>query len=119
MTALEYFRLLATEFADISDGTVNTWLTMAGNLIDVSCLDDERAAMASALYAAHMLALSQRNAGGAFSQGAVTMEKEGDLSRSYGAMACGDTWLGQTGYGQQYLDMTSGCFGASIMTRIA
>jgi len=47
------------------------------------------------------------------------MEKEGDLSRSYGAMAGGDTWFGQTGYGQQYLDMTAGCFGASIMTRIA
>lgn len=117
MTALEYFRLLVPEFAGVSDGTVNSWLAMAGNLIDVSCLDTERAAMATALYAAHMLALSQR--GGAFTSGSVTSEKEGDLSRSYGAVAGHDTWLGQTSYGLQYMDMTSGCYGASIMTRIA
>ena len=117
MTALEYFRLLAPEFAGVDDVTVGSWITMAGNVIDVSCLDTERAAMATALYAAHMLALSQR--GGAFTSGSVTMEKEGDLSRSYGKVNGGDTWLGQTSYGLQYMDMTAGCYGASIMTRIA
>lgn len=118
MTALEYFRLLAPEFAAIPDSTVNAWLGIAGNVANVSCLDDERAAMALALYAAHSLSVSQKtNSNG--SQGAVTMEKEGDLQRSYGTVQGGDTWLGGTGYGQQYLDLTSACFGASIMTRIA
>ena len=117
MTALEYFRLLAPEFAGVDDVTVGSWITMAGNVIDVSCLDTERAAMATALYAAHLLALSQR--GSSFVSGAVTSEKEGDLSRSYGTVTGGDTWLGQTGYGLQYMDMTAGCYGASIMTRIA
>ena len=55
MTELEYFRLLAPEFASVPDATVNSWLTMAGNLIVVGCLDAERAAMAQALYAAHLL----------------------------------------------------------------
>ena len=49
MTALEYFRLLAPEYAATIDATVNKWLTMAGNLIVVGCLDAERAAMAQAL----------------------------------------------------------------------
>lgn len=119
MTELEYFRLLAPEFASVNDVTVNQWLTMAGNLVNAGCLDAERAAMARALYAAHMLSLSTRSGqGGAAALGAVTSEKEGDLQRSYGGVKGGDTYLGQTSYGQQYLDITKACFGAAIMTRV-
>ena len=114
MTELEYFRLLAPEFASVADATVNSWLTMAGNLIEVGCLDAERAAMARALYAAHMLTLS--TAGGAV--GAIVSEREGDLSRTYAAIKGGDTVLGSTSYGQQYIELTRPCFGVNIMTRI-
>ena len=114
MTELEYFRLLAPEFASVTDATVNSWLTMAGNLIVVGCLDAERAAMAQALYAAHLLALS--TAGGAV--GAVVSEREGDLSRTYATIKGGDTLLGSTSYGQQYIDLTRPCFGVNIMTRV-
>jgi len=118
MTALEYFRLLAPEFASVADATVNQWLSVAGNLVNVGCLDAERAAMALALYAAHMLSLSTRSGqGGAAALGPVTSEKEGDLQRSYGGLKGGDTYLGQTSYGQQYLDVTAACFGSAIMTR--
>jgi len=119
MTELEYFRLLAAEFASVDDATVNRWLSVAGNLVNVGCLDTERAAMARALYAAHMLSLTTRSGqGGAAALGAVTSEKEGDLQRSYGGVKGGDTYMGQTSYGQQYLDITKACFGAAIMTRV-
>ena len=114
MTELEYFRLLAPEFASVPDATVNSWLTMAGNLIVVGCLDAERAAMAQALYAAHLLTLS--TAGGAV--GAVVSEREGDLSRTYATIKGGDTVLGSTSYGQQYIELTRPCSGVNIMTRI-
>ena len=114
MTELEYFRLLAPEFASVPDATVNSWLTMAGNLIVVGCLDAERAAMAQALYAAHLLTLS--TAGGAV--GAVVSEREGDLSRTYATIKGCDTVLGSTSYGQQYIEITRPCFGVNIMTRI-
>ena len=114
MTELEYFRLLAPEFASVPDATVNSWLTMAWNLIVVGCLDAERAAMAQALYAAHLLTLS--TAGGAV--GAVVSEREGDLSRTYATIKGGDTVLGSTSYGQQYIELTRPCFGVNIMTRI-
>ena len=113
MTELEYFRLLAPEFASVADATVNSWLTMAGNLIAVGCLDAERAAMAQALYAAHLLTLSTAGAAGA-----IVSEREGDLSRTYATIKGGDTALGSTSYGQQYIDLTRPCFGVNIMTRV-
>ena len=119
MTELEYFRLLAPEFSSVADATVNQWLSVAGNLTETGCLDTERAAMARALYAAHMLSLTTRSGqGGAAALGPVTSEKEGDLQRSYGGVKGGDTYMGQTSYGQQYLDITRACFGAAIMTRV-
>ena len=114
MTELEYFRLLAPEFAGVADATVNQWLSVAGNLTETGCLDAERAAMAQALYAAHLLTLS--TAGGAV--GAVVSEREGDLSRTYATIKGGDTLLGSTSYGQQYIDLTRPCFGVNIMTRV-
>lgn len=119
MTPLEYFRILAPEFASVVDGTVQTWLTMAGNLANTGCLDAERAAMALALYAAHMLRLTLAHAQGTVGAlGPVTSEREGDLQRTYGALKGSDSWLGQTPYGQQYIDITKACFGAGIMTRV-
>ena len=114
MTELEYFRLLAPEFAGVADATVNQWLSVAGNLTETGCLDAERAAMAQALYAAHLLTLS--TAGGAV--GAVVSEREGDLSRTYATIKGCDTVLGSTSYGQQYIELTRPCFGVNIMTRI-
>ena len=114
MTELEYFRLLAPEFAGVADATVNQWLSVAGNLTETGCMDTERAAMAQALYAAHLLTLS--TAGGAV--GAVVSEREGDLSRTYATIKGCDTVLGSTSYGQQYIELTRPCFGVNIMTRI-
>ena len=114
MTPLEYFRLLAPEFASVADATVNQWLSVAGNLTETGCLDTERAAMAQALYAAHLLTLSTA---GSSAVGAVVSEREGDLSRTYATINGGDTVLGSTSYGQQYIELTRPCFGVNIMTR--
>lgn len=119
MTELEYFRLFAPEFATVADPTVTTWLTIASLNVVSDCLDTERAAMAIALYAAHLLSLSTRSAnGGSASSGAVKREKEGDLEREYGEVKGSTTYLGQTVYGQQYLDITRACAGSAIMTRV-
>lgn len=118
MSPLEYFRLLAPEFSGVDDTTVNKWLAMAGNLINVGCLTAEAAAMAQALYAAHMLSLATRTGNsGSGAVGPITREKEGDLERSYGASKGSDTYLGQTPYGQQYKEVTLPCAGSAIMTR--
>jgi hypothetical protein len=118
MDALEYFRFLAPEFDGFDDATVNQWLSVAEKLVNVGCLDAERSAMALALYAAHMLSISLRTEqGGSSSLGAVTSEKEGDLQRSYSGLKGADTYLGQTNYGQQYIEVTRACFGSAIMTR--
>jgi hypothetical protein len=117
MTPLEYFRLLAPAFAAVPDLTVEQWLTVAEMFVPTGCLDAEKYNMAVALYAAHLLYLSQASAGGGGAVGPVTREKEGDLERSYGKTSGDDTWLGSTPYGQQYLNATLGCYGATIMTR--
>ena len=114
MTALEYFRLLAPEYSATLDATVNQWLAIADLQAAETCFTDDRAEMAQALYAAHLLALS--TAGGAV--GAVVSEREGDLSRTYATVKGGDTLLGSTSYGQQYIELTRPCFGVNIMTRI-
>ena len=113
MTTLEYFRLLAPEFASVADATVNKWLAMADLQAAETCFTDERAAMAQALYAAHLLTLSTAGA-----RGAIVSEREGDLSRTYATIKGGDTALGSTSYGQQYIDLTRPCFGVNIMTRV-
>lgn len=114
MTALEYFRLLAPEYSATIDATVNQWLAMADLQATETCFTDDRAAMAQALYAAHLLTLS--TAGSAV--GAVVSEREGDLSRTYATIKGGDTVLGSTSYGQQYIELTRPCFGVNIMTRM-
>lgn len=63
MTALEYFRLIAPEYSSTLDATVNQWLAVANIQAAETCFADDRAAMAQALYAAHLLTLS--TAGGA------------------------------------------------------
>lgn len=115
-TPLEYFRLVAPGFSTTGDSTVNKWLTIAAEFVPTGCLTTEGYNMALALYAAHMLQLATASASGG-AVGPITSEKEGDLSRSYGATKGDDTVLGSTTYGIQYMDMTKGCYGGAIMTR--
>lgn len=118
MTPLQYFRLLAPEFASVADEVVTVWLGIAATLANVSCLTAEPAAMAQALYAAHSYSLSLRSGtGGSAAPGPVTREREGDLERAYGAVKGSDTLIGSTSYGLQYRDLTLPCSGLGILTR--
>lgn len=64
-----------------TDAKKNRFIAMAADEVDSSLFGNtDKYNMAVAYYAAHLLALSLR---GDNSMGAVTMEKEGDLQRSY------------------------------------
>lgn len=114
---LEYFRQFALEFAALTDTVVGNWLTTAGLFALTDCLDAERAALATALYAAHLAWVTQNQASGSGTTGAIKSEREGDLARTYVALSGDNTWIGQSPYGQQYLSITSACVGSTIMTR--
>lgn len=116
-TQLEYFRQFAPEFAALTDTVVGNWLTTAGLFVKAGCLDAERAALATALYAAHLAWVTQNQASGSGTSGTIKSEREGDLSRTYGSLSGDDSWIGQSPYGQQYLSITSACVGSTIMTR--
>jgi hypothetical protein len=116
MTALEYFRVVAKQFASMDDPEVNVWLNIA-SMNAHNCLIGDQANLAQALYAAHMLQLDSENQAGQGGRGNITSEKEGDLSRSYESSVSKDGWLDLSGYGQQYANMIVGCFGGGIMTR--
>jgi hypothetical protein len=119
MTPLEYFRLLAPEFSCVPDNTFSTWLIVAQNTTSTACLDAERANMANALYAAHLLWVTTNQASGSGGGlGAIKREKEGDLEREYGEIKGADSWLTQSPYGLQFNDLTRACYGLGIMTRV-
>jgi len=115
MTQLEYFRQLAPAYEDMLDADVINWLLIADGMVFADCLDDDKAAMAVALYAAHLIYTT--STGGA--AGPVTSEKEGDLSRSYGMTVNDKKWLGKSSYGQLYLQVTAPCRGGNIITRMS
>jgi len=119
MSPLEYFRLLAPEFALLDDSVFNAWTLIAANLVTFEGMTDEQAAMGLALYVAHLIWVANNQAvGGGSASGAIISESEGDLSRTYKPLAGGDTWLGQSPYGQQFLELTRPYFGLGIMTRV-
>ena len=76
----------------------NRFISMAQDEVDSSLFGDlSKYNMAVAYYAAHLLALSLRDDN---SRGILTMEKEGDLQRSYGGGTNNNVDVNTT----QYLD---------------
>lgn len=100
LTALEIFRIIADEFADIPDETIQNKMLFASVYVGKDCYGDAYN-VALALMTAHLMALPGGvNGGYSTSAGKVTSMKEGDLSLSYGALSSDTSWLGQTTYGQ-------------------
>ena len=85
MSALPKFRLLAPEFSGELDATVNEFLAIAPNFVNLALYTGEAVDIATALKAASLMLARKNSATGQSSGGEVSMEKEGDLSRSYGA----------------------------------
>jgi hypothetical protein len=90
------FKIIAPEFANISNTTLNTFEELAILYIQED-LWGSKASHGIALLVAHFLTLSNRKGQG----GAITEQKVGDLARSF---SHGDTKdaLDYTSYGQQF-----------------
>ena len=114
-TSLEYFRIIATEFASATDDTVNAFIGLAGNFINAGLYLNPELALA---YQAASLMYQQKQSSEGNSSGLdLTMEKEGDLQRSYGKSSNSSNGITKDIY-QQQLDMLAKSFsGACIMTR--
>lgn len=119
MTQLEWFRFFASEFSSLSDDQVNALLAAASLFVALDGLDEDRANAATALYAAHMQWLKTYRQGGEATHGSVSSEREGDLSRSYNMLHGSDSWLGQSPYGLQFLEIVRAITGSTIMTRFS
>lgn len=117
MTQLQWFRFFAPEFAALSDAQVTALLAAAAVFVSTSGLNTDQANAALALYAAHLQWATVNRASVGSSAGNVISEKEGDLSRSYGSMQGDDTWLGQSPYGLQFIEVMRPAVGGCIMTR--
>lgn len=118
LTPLEAFRILAAEFSEMDDETVNKALMIASAFVDVDAYMT-RGSVALALMAAHILSLpGGANGGYSTSTSRVVSKKEGDLSLTYAQLATDGSWLGQSTYGQllELLSKRMG-MGVALMTR--
>lgn len=115
MDALGYLRIHAKEFSDLSDELVTPMITSASMLVNITGLDAERSAMATGLYAAHLLWMERYQVGG--SRGPVTFDRDDKASRRYATIEGADTFLGQSAYGMMYMQVVGSNFNAGIMTR--
>lgn len=113
-TSLEYFRIIAPEFAAELDATVNAFITLAADFIDASLYTN--ANLALAYMAASLMYQQKQSASGQSSGLDLKREREGDLEREYGVSTSSSTMTKDI-Y-QQQLDMLARSFsGACIMTR--
>ena len=116
MTAVQVFRLVASEFSATSDETVDVVFALVAPQVSESKFG-KLYPQAIAYLAAHWLAwqaviTSSGSTGGAATGGRVTSEKEGDLSRSYTDNSSNPTTssfadnLDRTAYGLEFKRLT-------------
>lgn len=117
MTSIQWFRLLAPEFASLTDAQVNALLSAASVFVSTSGLNTDQANAALALYAAHLQWVTVNCTGSSAISGTVKSEREGDLSRTYADMVGENTWIGQSPYGKQFNDIMKAATGSCLMTR--
>lgn len=116
-TQLETFRLLIPEFVLTSDADVQSFLDIAALIIDPLKYNEETRGLALIYQAASLLYMKNQSASGESSGLDLTMEKEGDLQRSYGKSSTSSSGMTKDIY-LQMLDTLSRPFaGATIMTR--
>lgn len=91
---------LAPELADVEDARIQVFLDYALLTINAN-IWGAKADFGQTLLAAHLLTMSNRGGSG----GAVTSEKVGDLSRSYGNPDMDGTTYSATSYGQMFMQL--------------
>jgi hypothetical protein len=117
MTALEYFRENASEFDNIPDSQIESKILSAVHFIDVSSLDDEKKALATALFTAHLFWLEKYQGNGGGARGVILNERDGEVSKRYGAIKHSQTWLGQSVYGMLYSKLNGGIAKPTLLIR--
>lgn len=113
-TALEFFRQMAAEFDNMQDAEVETWISTAKLTANV-CSDGDAAELACALYAAHLLWIKKHHSDEGKQRGAVVSETDNKQSRNYQPIQGSESWLGQSPYGLQYMNMNP--VGTGLLTR--
>ena len=114
-TSLEYVRIIAPEFVDKLDATVNTFIDLANNFIDVNLYANPELALA---YMASSLMYQQNQSASGSSNGLdLTMEKEGDLTRQYGRNSTSSNGTTKDIYLQMLDTLTKQFAGSTILTR--
>lgn len=113
MTILEIFRVIAPEFADVTDEVVQANIDIYADMISRSNFG-KYYGRAVAFYTAHNMALTKiMTSSGSTSTdvigGAVIREKEGDLERQYSEGKTTSDLLDKTVYGKQYLNLMKVC----------
>lgn len=117
-TQLEILRLVAPEFSDVDDVTVQAMLDLAPLIISPELYPEDTRGLAL-VYQACILLLNRKNsASGASGGGYLTMEKEGDLTRSYSAGKASDQFGAKSIY-QNMLNRLSMNISMGGITRMA
>lgn len=113
MTILEVFRLIAPEFADVTDEVVQANIDLYADMISKKNFGRfyERAV---AFYTAHNMALAnivsaEGSSGSSITAGAIIREKEGDLERQYSEGGSSTDLFDKTLYGRQYQSLLRLC----------
>lgn len=114
MTALTNFRLIAPEFSNEVDATVNLYIEISASFINASSYINADLALA---YQAASLMLARKASATGVSGGALISEKEGDLERRYSTPSLGgdtDIYMVQL----NRLGAAAGFGGCSVVTRM-
>ena len=115
---LETLRLIAPEFASIPDAEVQKFLDIAPLFIDPQKYSIETRGLALVYQACSLMYQQKQSTSGDSSGLDVTMEKEGDLQRSYGRSGVSNSRTVVKDIYMQQLDLLSLQFsGGCIMTR--
>ena len=113
--AIAVFRVVAPEFAQVTDATLGTWFDLFAPMVSKKTFG-AKYDLALAYFIAHVLALQgvyATNAGTSTdgSVAGVKREKEGDLEREYAIPDASDymSLLYKTYYGRMYLQIMKLC----------
>lgn len=116
-TQLEIVRLIAPEFASVSDADVQKFLDLAPLFFDPMKFAEEQRGLAIALKACSLMVDQSDSANGMSHGGELTMEKEGDLQRSFGSSSANGAKGRKNIYEQRLDELYLSAVPCGILTR--
>lgn len=117
-TQLEVFRLVAPEFALVSDEDVQKFLDLAPLFINPLAYPEESRGLALVYQAASLMFKQKQSSSGDSNGQALIREKEGDLERAWSAGSSSSrSGSDENIYDGLLAKLGLGAFGATIMTR--